>query len=102
MSYKVGDTVRVISIREVNTYEEAEDGRRVDGLLFNYSMFEYCDGTFTIEKHWDNMGEDRYRLDNVKFEDLYSWGFSNAMLISVNSELINKLTPDMSFNEALL
>ncbi len=102
--YHVGDTVKVISVTEVNLYIEMEDGREVKGLLFNYDMFEYCGKTFKIKNHWIFQGQDRYTLKNSDndMDERGNWYFSNDMLISVNSELTDKLTPDMSYNEELL
>ncbi len=105
MKFKVGDIVRVISEDRVKTYPTHREGFKVNGLLFNHMMLDYCDSICTIV---GLNGGDRYHIERKRprtYEDPKEWSFSSNMLTGVNtfdSDLAKKFQPIKTFKKELI
>ncbi len=101
--YKIGDTVTVISLDELRRRGTPSDGGgyRINGLLFNQNMYEYCGQSFKIVNVLVHPVRTTYRLDVPSINSL--WGFSEGMIRPAEADPVGGYFVDhCEFNEELL
>ncbi len=102
MKFKVGDRVKIIGEDGLKKYATRDGKHRVNDLLFNTDMREYCGLSFYVESI---PSANQYYLTGVTYINYAgkqkSWFFSDEML-KFDDNLNQKLILTRTYNEELL